>query len=105
MISPNRERNYPEPKTHGRKRQAQSLSYCLRTTVTWRFTRQDARRKFGYKKPLSKRSQYELRANVDGARIRQDRGNHRRTCCRTAQPGSPSAKVEVIGSRRGEPVK
>ena len=29
-----------------------------RTTITWRFTRKDARRKFGYKKPLFKRSRY-----------------------------------------------
>ena len=44
VISPNRERNHPEPKTHGLTRQAQFLSYCLRTTSTWRFTRHDARR-------------------------------------------------------------
>ena len=48
----------PKTKTHGLTRQAQSRSYCLLTTMTWRFTRQDARRTFGYKKPLSKRSQY-----------------------------------------------
>ncbi len=29
-----------------------------RTTITWRFTRKDARQKFGYQKPLSKRSKY-----------------------------------------------
>ena len=29
-----------------------------RTTITWRFTRKDARRKFAYKKPVSKRSRY-----------------------------------------------
>ncbi len=30
----------------------------LRTTITWRFTRKDARQKFGYETPLSKRSKY-----------------------------------------------
>jgi hypothetical protein len=29
-----------------------------RTTITWRFTRKAARRKFAYKKPVSKRSRY-----------------------------------------------
>jgi hypothetical protein len=29
-----------------------------RTTITWRFTRNDTRRKFGYQKPLSTRSEY-----------------------------------------------
>ena len=37
------------PRTHGLTRQAQRLSYCLLATMTWRFTRQDARRTFGYK--------------------------------------------------------
>lgn len=29
-----------------------------RTTINWRFTRKEARRRFGYQKPVSKRSEY-----------------------------------------------